>query len=617
MFNGTVSSRSAAPPAGYLGVDLGVNTFSYTSSKVSWARQQSPSQSGGNFTIELSSLSLSSTVVPLAGNVQSLKNSTVVEQSFSSSTPVLVGQTSCSPSVQLAFRNMTGVNSYDRDVVISGTLGCGGPVSAPTLTLQLVNPLDLGVSKCDTSSHTANGKPVPPCTSIFFGNMGFSWQGMPAAYDNATRILTVALTASFNFDPLALDGSAGDFDGSCDGTSACSVTVTTSNSNDVLIFYTNYIYDNGCTTTTAPTITSSPSLSWTQRSSTYSAHCGVFDNLAWFYATWSSSGSITITATAPSGRTFGHDGLIAFGISGANTGSPFDSNSPWVGTYGDSNCPVSGGNNQPCVRGVTTANANDFVFNIEADGAGSMAAGTIAGSAATMIRTGTSWGNDVSAQYRVLSATTSSDTESFGTYIPNGFVAMGDAIVQASSSSVTQPITCTTANSASSATMTLSGASVSPTTLSCDGSAHNFTANPSSTITITVPTDGSTSRYRLSGGATSTTVTTCSSGTCSGGGSATFTIYYQYSQSVSYAIYSCDSGATCSAPMLSYTQTGTLLQPSLSTTAQTYWIDYGTTSSVPNFLTDSLGNLYYSYAYSWYINSANLIGNPVIFWCGL
>jgi hypothetical protein len=114
--------------------------------------------------------------------------------------------------------------------------------------------------------------------------------------------------------------------------------------------------------------------------------------------------------------------------------------------------------------------------------------------------------------------------------------------------------------------------------------------------------------------ATSTTVSTCSSGTCSG---HSFTIYYQYSQSVSYAIDSCDSGATCSAPNLSYTQSGSSTYSTLSTGASTYWIDYGTTATVPSSLTDSLGDLYYPYSYSWSITSANIISNPVTYWCGL
>jgi hypothetical protein len=91
-------------------------------------------------------------------------------------------------------------------------------------------------------------------------------------------------------------------------------------------------------------------------------------------------------------------------------------------------------------------------------------------------------------------------------------------------STVTQPITCTVANSGPAGTMTLSGAGVSPTTLPCDGTSHSFTANPSSTITVTVPTDATNARYRFAGGSSTTTIATCASGTCTG---ASITAYYQ------------------------------------------------------------------------------------------
>jgi len=129
-----------------------------------------------------------------------------------------------------------------------------------------------------------------------------------------------------------------------------------------------------------------------------------------------------------------------------------------------------------------------------------------------------------------------------------------------------------------------------------------------------VPTDGSTTRYRFSGPSTTTTVPTCATSPCTG---ASVTVYYQYSQSVAYSINSCDSGATCSAPNLTYTQSGSVTQSALTTTASTYWIDYGTTASVPSPYSDSLGNLYYPYFYSWSITAANVVSNPVVYWCGL
>jgi hypothetical protein len=583
-FNGTVSSRSVAPAADILGVDLGTNTFSYSSSRVSWADQPSNSSSG-NFTVSLSSLSLSSTVIPLAKGVESLKNSTVVEESYSSSSPVLVGQTSCNPSIRMAFRNMTGLSSYDRDIVLSGTLGCDVP--GATLSLQFVNALNLPVSDCDTNS-TPN-----PCTSVFFGSMGFSWAGadsLQPVYDNASQVLSFSVGPSFSIDPLAIDGH-----GTCTGAltaSTCTLNFTTSNSNDVIVL--GQTASNTCNTPS-----SSPSLTWTQRKSLAYSGGGTYECM--YYAVWSSSGSLYVTCS------FGGTGRLAcigFGVSDANTTSIFDGNSA---------VPCSGtGTGSPASCSLSTSNSNDMIIGLM----GQTAAPTdSAGSGFTGLCTSVGGARSQCAEYESVSSTQSSLGIKFtwsDSTTPWGMI--GDAIKQAY---VTQQIKCTTANSAPAATMTLSGASVNPTTLTCDGNVHDFTADPSQTITLTVPTDGSTSRYRLAAGATSTTVMACSSGTCGDSGSATFTIYFQYSQSVSYAVDSCDSGATCSAPKLSYTQYGSSTNSTLSTSASTYWIDYGTTASSPSSLTDSLGNLYYPFIYSWSITSANVVTNPITYWCGL
>jgi hypothetical protein len=258
---------------------------------------------------------------------------------------------------------------------------------------------------------------------------------------------------------------------------------------------------------------------------------------------------------------------------------------------------------------LSTSNSNDLIIGL----IGQASAPTnSAGSGFTLVSCPSRDGVRAQcAEYQTVSSTqTNLNVQLTWSGSTDPWGVIGDAIKQA----VIQPITCTTANSAPQATLTVSGASVSPTTLTCDGASHNFNANPSQVITLTVPTDGSTSRYRFSTGATSATVTSCSSGTCTG---ASFTVYYQYSQSVSYAIDSCDSGATCSALNMSYTQLGSPTHSTLSTTASTYWIDYGTTASVPSSLTDSLGDLYYPYTYSWSITSANVVNNPETYWCGL
>jgi hypothetical protein len=90
---------------------------------------------------------------------------------------------------------------------------------------------------------------------------------------------------------------------------------------------------------------------------------------------------------------------------------------------------------------------------------------------------------------------------------------------------VTQPITLILSTAgAPTATFTLSGCTVSPSTVLGDGVSHSVTATPSCSVTVTVPTDSSNTRYRFSGGATTWSFTTCAGGTCSG---QTQTYYYQ------------------------------------------------------------------------------------------
>ncbi len=81
--------------------------------------------------------------------------------------------------------------------------------------------------------------------------------------------------------------------------------------------------------------------------------------------------------------------------------------------------------------------------------------------------------------------------------------------------SVTQPISLATVElGAPAASFSLSGCSVTPTTLVGDGNPHNVTSSPSCAITVSTPSDQTNSRYRFSGGTTTSALVTCSSGTC-------------------------------------------------------------------------------------------------------
>jgi len=146
---------------------------------------------------------------------------------------------------------------------------------------------------------------------------------------------------------------------------------------------------------------------------------------------------------------------------------------------------------------------------------------------------------------------------------------------------VSQPVVFSVAPSGQPAdTITLSGCSVSPTSIptSDNGVTVTLTAQPSCTITATLSSSSTANtRYVFSGGGTSVSITTCASGTCS---TYSATYYYQVSESFAYSVSG--GGTGYSAPTLSYTQYGSAASATLSTTATTYWLDAGTSWSVTN-----------------------------------
>jgi hypothetical protein len=219
-----------------------------------------------------------------------------------------------------------------------------------------------------------------------------------------------------------------------------------------------------------------------------------------------------------------------FGISGASTSNPFDSNVVLpVTTKGDWSSVT------PSVTGVSTSNANDMLIGIEADDGGS--AQVAQGSGYTLILQ-VADSQSQTSEYKIVSAIQSSVTVPF-TNLCNacdGGVALADAIQQAAAT-VTQPIKITTANSAPSATITISGCgTLTNSTFTANGNVKHYSGvTASATCTLTEPADGTNTRYRwnISPHPTvSTTVsfTACASGTCSEYDNTT---YYQLQQTYS------------------------------------------------------------------------------------
>ncbi len=147
---------------------------------------------------------------------------------------------------------------------------------------------------------------------------------------------------------LALDGSVSSANACTAGSvTTCSVTLTTSEPNDVVVVYC--AADKANETFSAPTASG---LTFTQRGAT---HSGNTRSESFWYAIASTpiSESIKCSWSSATGA-----GMLAFGVSGANTTAPFDTNAsvPYFSTV------ASSGTSIDCV--ISTSNANDFIYGI-------------------------------------------------------------------------------------------------------------------------------------------------------------------------------------------------------------------------------------------------------------
>ena len=220
---------------------------------------------------------------------------------------------------------------------------------------------------------------------------------------STTATINAAGTITATFTKLALDGFAST---STTGNSM-QISLTTSNPNDLL--YVSVVESGGYTVSS---ITSSPSLTWTQRASVQFSSTR---HLETWYAVWSSSGSITITITL-TGNT--NAASVAFGVSGANTASPFDGN-PRTAT---------GSSTSPAVT-ISTSNPNDFIMGA----LGVQSTPTLTtGSGFTLIKTQTAGtSRETSDEYQIVSTTQSNLPVGYSLSSSQDWAMIVDAIKQA------------------------------------------------------------------------------------------------------------------------------------------------------------------------------------------
>jgi len=259
--------------------------------------------------------------------------------------------------------------------------------------------------------------------SSYGSNYILSTSSTPATTSTTTSIATTTTSAvakstttstnsatSASSQSMALDGDVVGYDKTG---STPSVSLTTSNTNDVIIVLVSTSVTSGL----PPTVTSisSPHVSW-KSSARGTGGDGTTDFEEWYGIASSALSSETITVHL-SGSPADDSTIIAFGISGANTASPFDSHSglpAWA----------SGSGGSPSVS-ISTSNANDFIFGAEVRGCPS--ANGAHYSALVSDSCGANYA-DVYAEYQTVSSAKSSFAVNWGSTISYWDV-MGDAVV--------------------------------------------------------------------------------------------------------------------------------------------------------------------------------------------
>lgn len=142
---------------------------------------------------------------------------------------------------------------------------------------------------------------------------------------------------------------------------------------------------------------------------------------------------------------------------------------------------------------------------------------------------------------------------------------------------VSQPIKLTVAESGLPATVELSGCSVSPTSITANGTPQTVQADSGCIIIVRLPSTSNT-RYVNSMGTSSLSISTCLMDTC-----PTYSrmVYHQFRVSVSYGVI---GGGTPTAPTFHYKTLGASKSVVLAKTAKAIWAD-----GAPYWSTNPLG----------------------------
>ena len=254
--------------------------------------------------------------------------------------------------------------------------------------------------------------------------------------------------------------------------SSCTVPLTTTNANDVI-----YLAFASVTapTITPPTVADTAGLTWHLRgSNTYL--------FTWYAIAASPLSSDIITVTANDGNPTAE--LFAFGISGANTASPFDSGA---------GIPAAGQSaTNPHTLAITTSNANDMIVGAV------MGASTSYAASAGFTQIDSSTAPAAAAEYEIVGSAGSQTISFDGSAAASYLIADAVQLLGASTTSVICVPSSVAVGSPSTCTATVTGSS------------------PTGTITWSQSGSGSvtfsSSTCALSSGACSVTATGLSAG---------------------------------------------------------------------------------------------------------
>ncbi len=250
-----------------------------------------------------------------------------------------------------------------------------------------------------------------------------------------TRIIVLVLLASsfFAYSLPTAEAATANIGVDCSGIghndwgASVQVSLTTTTTNSLL--YLSVANRQGKTVTG---ISSSPDLTWAKRGE---ANCYYNSgHMETWYAVWPSSGTITMTIYMSSSTT---SEVVALGISGADTASPFDGDARTIGST-----PGSAGPMDPTVsKSISTQNPNDLIIGAISVIGYSANPGLSPGSGFNLIRTqASSWTwIETSIECKEVSTIQSSLPVSYS-LDSTGYGAM---VVDAVKACVTQPTTLT------------------------------------------------------------------------------------------------------------------------------------------------------------------------------